>query len=223
MTSGIDSQPHDSLGHAWFVVHEPGRAPRTVNLEHEITIGRDIGLPENDQHLATHGDPTVSRLHSVVTPKAPGWCVQATDATNGLFVNGIRLSAGAVQLLAPGDEIRLGERTMLQFHTTSNDAADRSLTITAGGLPDLTPGERRVLVSLCSPVLEGDAFIPPSTVPAIAADLFVSDSAVKQQLGRLYLKFDIDEGPDRRVRLANEALTRGAVRRADLKAARTQE
>ena len=223
MTSGTDDQSHANLGKAWFVVHEPGRPPRTVDLEHEITIGRHTGLPDNDQHLATHGDPTVSRLHSVVTPKAPGWCVQATDATNGLFVNGVRLSAGAVQLLAPGDEIRLGERTMLQFHTTAASGADRSLTVTAGGLPDLTPGERRVLVSLCSPVLEGDAFIPPSTVPAIAAELFVSDSAVKQQLGRLYLKFDIDEGPDRRVRLANEALTRGAVRRADLKAAKAQE
>jgi hypothetical protein len=51
--------------------------------------------------------------------------------------------------------------------------------------------------------------------------LFVTDSAIKQQLGRLYLKFDVEDGPDRRVRLANEALTRGAVRRADLLSFRT--
>ena len=48
----------------------------------------------------------------------------------------------------------------------------------------------------------------------------MTESAVKQQLGRLYLKFDVGDGPDRRVRLANEALTCGAVRLADLQSLR---
>jgi hypothetical protein len=87
-------------------------------------------------------------------------------------------------------------------------------------VPELTPGERRVLLCLCSPVLDGDAFTPPATVPAIAEQLYVTESAVKQQLGRLYLKFGVGEGADRRVRLANEALICGAVRRADLQAFR---
>lgn len=104
---------------------------------------------------------------------------------------------------------------MLVFHALDGNR-DRSMTRTAQGIPELTPAERRVLLSLCSPVLDGDAFTPPATVAAIAAQLYVTDSAVKQQLVRLYLKFDIDDGPDRRVRLANDALTRGAVRRADL-------
>ena len=54
----------------------------------------------------------------------------------------------------------------------------------------------------------------------VAEVLCVTESAVKQQLGRLYLKFGVEEGSDRRVRLANEALTCGAVRLADLQAIR---
>lgn len=213
-----------STGQAWLVLHQPGRAPRTVDLTSdligELTIGRHTGETDVAGHLSIVDDPSVSRLHAVLTLKAPGWCVQAANSTNGLFVNGVRLAAGAVHLLGNDDEIRLGERTMLEFHALSGNR-DRSLTQTAQGVPELTPAERRVLLSLCSPVLDGDAFTPPATVAAIATQLYVTDSAVKQQLIRLYLKFDIDDGPDRRVRLANDALMRGAVRRADLQSFRT--
>lgn len=211
---------HDVADQAWLALYHPGRAPRTVPLDGELTIGRHTGDPDVAGHLAIRDDPAVSRLHAVLTRRAPGWCVQAANATNGLFVNGARLAAGAVHLLAPGDELRMGERTTLTFHALASSARDRSHTQTSRGVPDLTPAERRVLLCLCSPVLDGDAFTPPATVPMIAAQLCVTDSAVKQQLGRLYLKFDIDEGGERRVRLANDALTRGAVRRADLEAFR---
>ncbi|MGB8858664.1 MAG: FHA domain-containing protein [Ilumatobacteraceae bacterium] len=219
MTALSDHQsPTDQ---AWLVLYQTGSAPQTVALEGELTIGRHTGEPDVVGHLAVHDDPAVSRLHAVLTRRAPGWCAQAANSTNGLFVNGVRLAAGAVHLLASGDELRMGERTTLVFHALTSSARDRSHTRTARGIPDLTPAERRVLLCLCSPVLDGDAFTPPATVPMIAGQLCVTDSAVKQQLGRLYLKFGIDEGGDRRVRLANDALTRGAVRRADLEAFRT--
>lgn len=223
------TDPHDptlndsSPTAAWLVLYQPGQPPRTVALDTELTIGRftEMVLPNDTVgHLAIHDDPAVSRLHAVLTEKTPGWCVQAANSTNGLFVNGVRLAAGAVHLLTNDDEIRLGERTMLAFHSLSGNR-DRSQTQTARGIPELTPAERRVLLCLCSPVLDGDAFTPPATVAAIAEQLYVTDSAIKQQLGRLYLKFDIEDGPDRRVRLANDALTRGAVRRADLLSFRT--
>jgi pSer/pThr/pTyr-binding forkhead associated (FHA) protein len=210
---------------AWLVLYQSGRPPQTVALDGELTVGRATDNSSDRHevvggHLAIHHDPAVSRLHAVLTEKSPGWCVQAANSTNGLFVNGVRLAAGAVHLLTNDDEIRLGEHTMLAFHALDSNR-DRSLTQTARGVPDLTPAERRVLLCLCSPVLDGDAFTPPATVAAIAEQLYVTDSAVKQQLVRLYLKFDIDDGPDRRVRLANDALTRGAVRRADLISFRT--
>lgn len=204
---------------SWLVVHQPGRAPVTVELRDELTIGRHVGGPAIDGHLAIQGDPAVSRLHVVIDRKPAGWCLQAANARNGVFVNGHRLASGSVHLLAAGDEIRLGERTAVQFHTI-NGPDDRSETETASPAPELTPGERRVLLCLCSPILDGDAFTPPATVQAIAAELVVTESAVKQQLGRLYLKFTVGDGPDRRVRLANEALTRGAVRLADLRSHR---
>jgi pSer/pThr/pTyr-binding forkhead associated (FHA) protein len=205
---------------AWLVVDQPGQSPITVDLDGELTIGRDVGQPAVAGHLATTGDAAVSRLHAVLQAKPTGWCVQATSAVNGLFVNGERLAPGAVHLLAAGDEIRLGERTALIFHSLGASSSDRSQTEVARPRPELTAGERRVLLALCSPVLDGDAFTPPAPVSAIAEQLSVTESAVKQQLGRLYLKFGVDEGPDRRVRLANEALTCGAVRLADLQAIR---
>lgn len=210
----------DADSNSWFVLHQPGQAPATIPLEGELTVGRDVGLPAVEGHLATVGDPAVSRLHALIIPKPAGWCVQATEATNGLFVNGRRLAPGAVVLLANRDEIRLGERTTLVFHTLTSAADDRSNTQAARPVPDLTPGERRVLLAMCAPVLDGDAFTPPASVQAIAGELYVTESAVKQQLGRLYLKFDVLEGSDRRLRLANEALVRGAVSLADLRSQR---
>ena len=210
----------NTTGDAWLVLYQPGSRPLTVALETELTVGRHLGQPDVPGHLAIPGDATVSRLHAVLTHKALGWCVQAAGSTNGMFVNGVRLAAGAVQLLCPGDELRMGDHTTLIFHSINSPRGDRSHTQTARGVPELTPAERRVLLCLCSPVLDGDAFTPPATVPMIASQLCVTDSAIKQQLGRLYLKFDIDDGSDRRVRLANDALTRGAVRRADLEAFR---
>lgn len=211
---------HADTPRAWLVVRQPGHPPITVDLEGELTIGRDVGQPEIAGHLATLGDPAVSRLHAVLEPKPTGWCVQATSAVNGLFVNGTRLAPGAVHLLSSGDELRLGERTAIVFHSMGSSSLDRSRTEVARPRPELTGGERRVLLALCSPVLGGDAFTPPASVATIAEALCVTESAVKQQLGRLYLKFDVEEGTDRRVRLANEALLCGAVRLADLHAPR---
>ena len=46
----------------------------------------------------------------------------------------------------------------------------------------------------------------------IAADLVVTEAAVKQHLLRLYQKFGITEGTNRRTRLANEVIALGLVR-----------
>lgn len=206
---------------SWIILHQPGEAPRRVELTSELTIGREVGRPVVAGHLATRGDPTVSRLHGLLTPKPAGWCIQATNSRNGLFVNGSRLAEGSVNLLQPGDEVRLGERTSFMFHSLT-EAADRESTETARPMPELTPGERRVLLSLCAPVLDGDAFTPPATVSAIADELFVSQSAVKQHLGHLYDKFGVEEGTDRRSRLASDALACGAVRLVDLRSLRDE-
>ena len=52
----------------------------------------------------------------------------------------------------------------------------------------------------------------PATAREIAADLVVTEAAVKQHLLRLYQKFRIAEGTNRRTRLANEVVALGLVR-----------
>jgi len=54
--------------------------------------------------------------------------------------------------------------------------------------------------------------VAPATAREIAADLVVTEAAVKQHLLRLYQKFRIPEGQNRRVRLANEVIALGLVR-----------
>jgi hypothetical protein len=69
-----------------------------------------------------------------------------------------------------------------------------------------------VVTSLCRPALSDEAFVAPATAREIAADLVVTEAAVKQHLLRLYQKFRIPEGANRRVRLANEVVALGMVR-----------
>ena len=80
-----------------------------------------------------------------------------------------------------------------------------------------------MLVELCRPVLSGQAFTPPSSVRTVADALYVTESAVKQHLDRLYDKFGIlaESGGSRRVQLANEAIQSAAVTMRDLQAAGT--
>ena len=68
-----------------------------------------------------------------------------------------------------------------------------------------------MVTSLC-PALSDEAFVAPATAREIAADLVVTEAAVKQHLLRLYQKFRIPEGANRRVRLANEVVALGLVR-----------
>ena len=69
-----------------------------------------------------------------------------------------------------------------------------------------------MVAALCKPALCDEAFVAPATARDIAADLVVTEAAVKQHLLRLYQKLKIAEGPNRRVRLANEVVARGLVR-----------
>jgi hypothetical protein len=69
-----------------------------------------------------------------------------------------------------------------------------------------------VLTSLCRPALSDEAFATPATAHEIATDLVVTEAAVKQHLLRLYQKFRIPEGQNRRTRLANEVVALGLVK-----------
>ena len=94
----------------------------------------------------------------------------------------------------------------------------REATVADESAPELTPREREVLLALCRPAFSGSPFTEPASVKDIARELVVTEAAVKQHLAHLYDKFGLyEEGESRRVRLANEAIRRGAVGVADLR------
>ena len=69
--------------------------------------------------------------------------------------------------------------------------------------------------------LSDEAFATPATAHEIATDLVVTEAAVKQHLLRLYQKFRIPEGTNRRTRLANEVVALGLVKPTPLRPTQT--
>ena len=76
---------------------------------------------------------------------------------------------------------------------------------------------------LCRPLVSDDPFPEPASVRRMALELFVTEAAIKQHLQNLYDKFAILTEGERRVRLTNEAIRRGAVTLAMLRYSGTHE
>jgi DNA-binding CsgD family transcriptional regulator len=166
------------------------------------TVGRGKGV---DISLA---DPSVSRLHAEIVRRGPHVYV----ADLGLSVNGTRVNGRPVgkRVLLEGDVLSFGTaRTRVGGLSAEADDAVELRRISA---PDLTRRELEVLTALCRPALQQDAFVAPATAHEMAAELVVTEAAVKQHLLRLYQKFRIAEGINRRARLANEVISAGVVR-----------
>ena len=182
-----------------------GRELRALDSE-RMTVGT---LDSNDLVVDADG---VSRVHAAFERIGGAWCVRDLGSRNGTFVNGGRIIGE--RALHSGDEIVLG-RLRLLFRAPVQGKE----TAAIAQPPPVTPRERDVLLALCRPLLTGDAFTEPASIRAIAAELVVSEAAVKQHLSRLYVKFDVAaQGERRRVQLANAAVARGAVKVGDLRA-----
>jgi pSer/pThr/pTyr-binding forkhead associated (FHA) protein len=175
----------------------------------DVSIGRD---QTND--IALPSDRTVSRLHAVIVRYRGGWCLRDVGSGNGTYLNGLRILTE--QPLKPDDEIRVGG-TLLVFR--GEPSGDSSGTIHEGEeIPPLTRREREVLMALCRPLVGAESFAQPASSAQIAAELYVGEAAVQFHLKNLYDKFGIPAGEgSRRTRLANEAVSRGAVSRAELR------
>jgi DNA-binding CsgD family transcriptional regulator len=179
---------------------------RRVALEGDrVTIGQSS---DNDVVLAF--DRTVSRVHAVLERVASRWVIRDLGSRNGTFVNGDRIFGE--RAVRPGDEIRVGTIRLIAH----GEDASQDRTIGADTGPELTRREREVLVALCRPMMSGGVFREPASVRQIAAELVVTEAAVKQHLQRLYDKFGLFEREGRRVRLANESIRRGVVSTAEI-------
>jgi FHA domain len=181
-----------------------------ISLEADrATLGRAA-----ENVVALEDDPLVSHLHAVLERFSAGWCVTDLGSSNGTWVNGERI--WSAHRLGHGDEIRVGQ-TRLIFRDPSS--AGGSVTEAEDAPPALTARERDVLIALCRPLLDRDMFTEPAATRAIAEELVITQPAVKQHLANLYDKFGVGgDQSNRRSRLANEALRRGAVSLTELRA-----
>jgi hypothetical protein len=175
-----------------------------IRLRPDVTtIGRGLSV---DVHL---DHPSVSKLHAEIVRRGP----YAYVSDLGLSRNGTRVNGRVVaqRLLEDGDVLAFGSQRCqvgaLPIETVPHEARMRR-----SAMPELTRREIDVVAALCQPALSDEAFVAPATAREIAADLVVTEAAVKQHLLRLYQKLRIAEGPNRRVRLANEVMGIGLVR-----------
>jgi pSer/pThr/pTyr-binding forkhead associated (FHA) protein len=168
--------------------------------------------------VALEHDPTVSRLHAILENHGSAWSIRDVGSRNGTFVNGEKIAFE--QVLRPGDEVRIGKSRLVfvQAPQSGEPVEEATIVPDAAQLPPrLTRREVDVLMVLCRPLVSDDPFPEPASVRRMAGELYVTEAAVKQHLQNLYDKFAIPTEGDRRVRLANEALRRGAVTIAQLR------
>lgn len=168
------------------------------------TVGRGSGV---DISL---DDPSVSRLHAELVCRGAHLYV----ADLGLSRNGTRVNGRPIgrRVLTDGDVITFGVARTRLGGLTSPQAGGQTVELRRVSAPDLTRREVEVLTALCRPALRQDAFVAPAAAREIADELVVTEAAVKQHLLRLYQKFRIPEGVNRRARLANEVVSAGVVR-----------
>jgi pSer/pThr/pTyr-binding forkhead associated (FHA) protein len=167
------------------------------------TIGRGAAV---DVHL---DHPSVSKLHAEIVRRGP----YAYVSDLGLSRNGTRVNGRVVaqRLLENGDVLAFGSERC-QVGGLAAESMLHEVSLRRSAIPELTRREIDVVAALCQPALCEEAFVAPATAREIAADLVVTEAAVKQHLLRLYQKLRIAEGPGRRVRLANEVMALGLVR-----------
>ena len=185
-----------------------------------VTLGKASTNAVSLEH-----DETVSRLHAVFENLGFAWSIRDVGSRNGTYLNGEKISAERV--LRSGDEVRVGKSRLVFWEVKEGDeitAGEETISAAPSQLPPrLTRRELEVLVVLCRPLVSDDPFPEAVSVRRMAQELFVTEAAIKQHLQNLYDKFAIPPEGERRVRLANEAIRRGAVTIAMLRDSGTHE
>ena len=183
----------------------------------ELVDGRYVIGKADDADIVLTDDSTVSAAHAMVELIGQRWYVKDLDSRNGTTVNKDRILGE--RALRDRDELVLGKTRVVYF---AQQARHDPTTDVIAPAPKLTKRQHEVVVALCRPLLSGDPFTPPTPVREMAQELYVTVAAVRENLSRLYLLFDVPLEGDRRVQLANEAVRRGAVTAKDIEDADKQ-
>ena len=174
-----------------------------------IAIGRAAG---NDVVLGW--DRAVSRTHVALERVGAAWVV----VDGGLSRNGCTVNAEPLhgrRRLVDYDVLGIGA-TSLAFRSSATADAS-TIAANAATLARVTEAERRVLVSLCRPLL-AQSGAPPASNGEIGDDLCISGASVKTHLRSLFAKLEIAALPQnqKRAALARRALEAGLVSVRDL-------
>ncbi len=183
------------LPRSWIVVTEPGHLPRTVSLStnspSDVTSDTKVSTAIC-RYATTRPSPASTRSSS---RRPPGGASRRPTRPTGCSSTVSDSRPERSTCCPRATSCGSGERTALTFHTVAAHADDRSSTEKARPIPDLTPDERRILLSLCSPVLDGDTVTPPSTVQdSRIGSRRWPRAPVHEQLDALYAKFDVADG-----------------------------
>ena len=200
-------------GRPFLMYRDEGGGQRLVFMDRgPLSIGRRAATD-----LSLGWDNQVSGLHAVLE-LVGGECTLVDDglSRNGSYVNGERVHGR--RRLRDGDMLRFGN-TVVQYREPVAEVGDSTVAaadqLTSASLSD---AQRRVLTSLCRPFKDGSDFATPATNQQIADELFLSVDAVKTHLRALFAKFDVEDLPQNRKRLAlaERALQSGLVSARDL-------
>lgn len=197
----------ERAGSAFLVARDGADAQRTFPLVAERSVvGRRSG-----SDVTVDWDERVSRTHAVLERIGGEWTIDDSGMSrNGTYVNGERLTGRRV--LRAGDVVLVGS-TALAYVAPAADASDaetRQGTV-AHALAELTPAQRRVLVALCRPMVEGAA--APASNQEIADELVLGIETVKSHLKALFERFELEAAASaaKRVELARGAIRLGIV------------
>jgi pSer/pThr/pTyr-binding forkhead associated (FHA) protein len=173
-----------------------------------VAIGR-----RSSNDVALGWDPEVSRLHAALERIGSDWVLCDEGLShNGTWVNGARVQSR--HRLRAGDVFAIGD-TLIAFWMPGSASAERTRTAQEAHAPvDITPAQRRVLVSLCRPLVQS-RYAAPASNREIADDLVLAVDTVKGTLSRLFESFGLDAVPQhkKRAALALRAIETGVVRR----------
>ena len=152
--------------------------PQTTSLGRGKHSGNEIVL----------ADGMVSKRHAALLYENDRFFVRDEGSTNGTFLNGVRLSPGQARPLEPGDQILLGETTLI-YRPTDEPSADAQRAKAATPASAASAFRASVESPLMLVTREGESHLLASDMTvgrSFTSDLVLVGEGVASQHARLF-------------------------------------